>query len=980
MFFQFNTLSAFDFYHSTVSIEEYVKRAKLLSYNGVGVSDPNVYAFPSLAKECEKEGIKPLFGYRSHIQSSFSYHYEISLYLLNEEGYRNLCLLLSYKEETLSLSLLKRHCNGLALILHTGHDFYSETFLNYASKDILEMKNIFNDNFYIGISLVSSNDEVNVDTLYRYCDGYEYQTLAFPFVKYLLKTDAYKTAVLESSEHVKETEEESSIEEEGPFFLLSEKVIEKIYRQKDIQECEKLADKINFSFFEKRGQLISYDDEDTKLKEASLSGLKEKLNCDQIPEAYLTRLKYELEVIKTMKFSSYFLIVDDYVRFAKTNGIKVGPGRGSAGGSLVAYALDITDIDPIRFDLTFERFLNPNRVTMPDIDVDFDDERRNEVVLYLKQKYGEERVSPITTFVRLKPKSCLNLIGPVLKVQENRLKKLTSSISDKANTFEEARKDPYKGQAFSRLYQDPYFKKICDTANSLLGLPINTSLHAPGVILSQNPIYQSVPLSEGKKGAVLYEYPNMEQLGFLKVDILALSNLTFIKKIEEKILQNKKELPNISCDLENKAVYEVLNRLNLVEIFQLDSSFGMRKTIQAIKPSCFSDLAAAIALYRPGPMDHILDFASRKQGKEKIVYQDEKLKPILEETYGIMVYQEQIMKAVQVLASFTLGEADLFRRAISKKQASKMKEYKTAFLEGSMKNGLSKEKAESIYQNIEKFAEYGFNKSHAYAYGLIAYTLLYYKALYPKEFYLTALEKESLSSSKMSQIIEELQERKIVLRNPNINLSKPNEFVLKGNEIYLPLIASGNSDLFFKAIVEEREKGEFTSFYNFLFRLSSSIGEKDIKMMESFIDTGVFDCFSKNRAMLKKDMPDYLNFAHFDMLESSIPPLSKGEVDLGEMFYLEKMILGRILSCPLKKVFTRSSYHTLLVSDVSQMEFSHTITVEDEEKKYKIRFVKPSKVEKYDFVLVKGRLPYKANDYIEVEDFVECHRKVIKHA
>ena len=411
-----------------------------------------------------------------------------------------------------------------------------------------------------------------------------------------------------------------------------------------------------------------------------------------------------------------------------------------------------------------------------------------------KKKYGEDHISDIVTFVKLKPKSCLNMIGPVLGVQANRLKKLTQSSSDKATNFKEAKDDPIKGESFTKLYQDPYYQKICDIAESLMGLPINTSIHAPGAIISQDPIYITCPVRDGKTGTVLYEYPNMEQLGFLKVDILALSNLTFLKHIEEKILANKKALPDIYHDLDNRQVYQILNQEDVVEIFQLDTSYGMRKTIRQIKPSCFTDLAATIALFRPGPMDYIPNFANRKHGKEKISYADHRLKEILDETYGIMVYQEQIMKAVQVLANFSLGEADLFRRAISKKQISKMEAYKEKFIAGCKDNGIEEKNANAIFMDIEKFAQYGFNKAHAYAYGLITYSLLYYKTFFPIEFYSTALEMESFSSYKVTAMIDELNKRHLKMKNPNINLSLKNQYRFMDSDIYLPLSIAAHGD------------------------------------------------------------------------------------------------------------------------------------------------------------------------------------------
>jgi DNA polymerase-3 subunit alpha len=980
MFYQLQTKTSFNFYQSSVLIDDYASRANELHYGGIAITDSNLYGYPALSQACEKYHLKPIYGFHISLDCSCDFSLEANLYVLNEQGYLNLCKLLAEKKETYSLPLLSKYHDGLALIVNTDPDYYHDNFLTMLSKDFLAYKKVFQDNFYFGISLYSLDDQNEVTTLYEYCKSYDYNTIAFPKCEYVRKIDAYKKNLLMVCKNFDSDKDNiPQLEETGPYFLLSEKALASVYRQEDIKATEDFYHKIDFTFFKKRGHLVTYKNEDEQLKEDSIKGLLAKLHLTSLPKEYEERLNYELSVIKNMHFSSYFLIVDDYVRYAKNSGIKVGPGRGSAGGSLVAYALDITQVDPLRFDLTFERFLNPNRVTMPDIDIDFEDERRNEVVSYLKKKYGEDHISDIVTFVKLKPKSCLNMIGPVLGVQANRLKKLTQSISDKATNFKEAKDDPIKGESFTKLYQDPYYQKICDIAESLMGLPINTSIHAPGAIISQDPIYITCPVRDGKTGTVLYEYPNMEQLGFLKVDILALSNLTFLKHIEEKIVANKKELPDIYADLDNPKVYQVLNQEDVVEIFQLDTSYGMRKTIRQIKPSSFTDLAATIALFRPGPMDYIPNFAARKHGKEKISYADTRLKDILDETYGIMVYQEQIMKAVQVLAGFSLGEADLFRRAISKKQISKMEAYKTKFIDGCKANKITQGNAENIFADIEKFAQYGFNKAHAYAYGLITYSLLYYKTFYPIEFYSTALEMESFSSYKVTSIIEELRKRHIKMRNPNINISLKSGYHFSDKDVYLPLNGAVHADKLVDAIDKERGNGPFTSFYDFAKRMDSYITQNDYKAIYSLIDGGCFDSLCKSRVAMKNSLDSYLGFAHFDYPIENIPPLKDDGEDIGEMLYLEKMALGKILSVRLPRIFYKEDYHTFIVTDTSALELANVVTIDDENRHYRLYLDQKQDISKYDFILVKGNIPFKDNIAIHAEDVINCNRKVVKH-
>lgn len=978
MYYQLNTFTGFRFYRSSLIIEEYAKRAKELGYSGIGINDDRLYGFPELAKAAEKYALKPVFGFQFRLSNSKGGYFDATFFIKNEQGYQNLCLLYSLQKKEYDVKTIEKYKEGLILVISSSESFCDKEYLDFYNRDFYGYRKVFSDDFYFGITLSTKEERDNISDFYDFLEEQGYQSIAFPKVCYLKKNDAYKTNLLMASEHFTDSMETPELDREGPFFLLSDNALNLIYRKKELDEEEKLIAKIDFQFFVKRGQLPKFEDEDGQLKNLAFDGLKKKLGMEEIPQNYSKRLEYELDVIAKMHFSGYFLIVDDYVRFARSVSIKVGPGRGSAGGCLVAFALDITKVDPIRFDLTFERFLNPERVTMPDIDIDFEDTRRDEVVDYLKRKYGEERISDIITFSRLKPKSCLNLIGPVLKVNEVRLKALTRSISDKAGDFHTALNDPVKGEAFRKMYSDSYYREICDTAQGLLSLPINTSIHAPGVIISDKPIYLSCPRKNGRTGTVEFEYPNMESLGFLKVDILSLSNLTFIRDIENEIIKNKKTIPDVDNDLDNPKVYETLNNLDLVEIFQLDTSYGMRKTISLIKPNRFTDLAAAIALFRPGPMDYIETFANRKHQKEKIIYSDPRMEPILRETYGIMVYQEQIMKAVEVLAGFSLGEADLFRRAISKKKLSQIQEYHQKFISGCMGNGINEEKAESIFKDIERFAQYGFNKSHAYSYGLITYRLLYYKTFFPDEFYFACLKHESLNSSKMTDIIKELQKRGIRLRNPDINISLKTEPIKKDNSIYLPLDTININENLMDSILLQRNNGVFQSFYDFVRRCYDGIKGDDRKTISSMIEAGFFNCLSKSRIGMKERLPGYLNFAHFDMDPDQVPTISDSGEDIGEMLYLEKMALGRILSCSLERIFHKEGYQTFLVTDVSNLERNHRFQIDNESNRYVITLKTPLSIQKYDFVLIKGFFPYKSI-YPQVQDIIPCGRKVVKH-
>jgi DNA polymerase III subunit alpha len=965
---QLNTETAYDFGSSTILPADYALRAKSLGYAGIGISDNHLFAFPSFAEALEGQELKGLFGYHVPLASIGTVSFDGTLFVLSEKGYRNLCEILSTDITVLGTDILNTYHEGLALVLDAGSndDFRQKTALDAFAPQILNFSKIFGKDFYIGIAIYSEVDKNEMPELYQFCSDNGYQTIAFPKALYLRKSDAKKTILLNKA---LKGEKADALPDSGPFFLLSEKVLQTLYRQPDIDATSELLAKADFTFFAKRGQLISFgSDDDGQLSTLSMKGLLAKTNGNPQP-AYLNRLSYELSVIQSMAFSSYFLLVSDYVTYAKANGIKVGPGRGSACGSLVAYVLGITDLDPLRYNLSFERFLNPKRKNMPDIDIDFDSQRRNEVVDYLRHRYGENYVADIITFSTLKPKSALKLIGPALSFNESRLSAITSAISDKAENFAMAREDYFLGDRFSTLYADPYYHNLCDMAEGLLGIPVNTSIHAAGIILSQNEIHKTCPMSLKTKGTVQYEYPAMERMGFLKVDILALSNLTFLKEIEEKLTAEKKPLPDIQSSLEDKAVYDVLNSLELSDIFQLNSE-GMKKTIKAIHPTQFSDIPALISLYRPGPKKYISLYSDRKHGKAPVTYRTPILEPILKDTYGIMIYQEQVIEAVKAVASFSASDADLFRRAISKKDLSKMEKYKDQFLKGAQANGLSAAVSEGLYQDIEEFANYGFNKSHAYAYAIIAYTLLYYKANYPEEFYSVAFNDTSLNSEDASKLIQEIEANGFTLQAPSLNDSMSNGITVQAKNVFLPLsaVSSLPKTAAEKILAERTEHGPFLSFYDFAKRLSGRLTLTEEKGLPALIDAGGFDSFFPIRTVLRDHLSEYLSFARMSFKDSSIPPLKdEGGEDLGERLFREKRALGIIASQKLDSIVHKDGYMTLLVTD--DAEIGRRIVAESATQSYTL-LTADATLTKNSFLLVKFSDPTYIRGYQTPDDLI----------
>lgn len=948
--YQLCTTTAYEIGNSVILPDSYAKRAQELGYNSIAVTDDNIRCYPSFADACSECGIRPIFGLKITLSSSKTYPYKGYLYIKDEEGYKNICYLLSTKEKVIGIDFLKYHHEGLKLVIQADNDnFFQDYFLTTISKDVFAYRKIFKDDFAFGITINSKEDKEDAITFYTYCKNNEYKVLAFPEIRYLLKPESKKLDLFKAGinkEHYVE-------KEDGPYFLLSEKALTAIYRECDIEECEDFFKDCIFQFFIKRGNLITFDDEDETLKKEAYNGLKERFGS-AIKQEYLGRLEYELSVIKEMKFSSYFLLVKDYVSYAKRNDIKVGPGRGSAGGSLVAYALSITEIDPIKYDLSFERFLNPKRKTMPDIDIDFDDEKRNKVVEYLVKRYGESHVCTIRTYSCLKPKSALKLIGPALSVQENRIKEICRFIPDNAKTFEEALNDnSWSSRKLKELLSDTYYQDLVNKAKGLLKLPVNLSFHAPGVIVSKDEIYLTCPRENGQFGTVEFEYPYMERLGFLKVDILSLSNLTFIKKIEDEIVKSDKSIPNIENNLNDEETFNTLNRLDLAEIFQLDATIGMKQTIQQVKPRQFTDIPAILSLYRPGPKDYISLYADRKNGVKKITYSDSRLEPILKETYGIMVYQEQVIKAVQVLASFSASDADLFRRAISKKNIAKMEMYKEQFLEGTKKNGINKDKALEIYQDIEKFANYGFNKSHAYCYSMITYRLLYYKTHFFEEFYRVAFRENSLSSIGGYNLIKEITKKKIHFHVPNINHSLKDDILFDCDKVYLPFKAvSGIDDDLIDIIIEERNNGLFVSFYDLIKRIESKTNKNNRRTLLNLIMAGGLDELSKNRKAMEEHMNQYFDFAKMSFPDEMIPDLEDVKEDIGERLAEEKSKLGMIFSKSLSSIAKKEGFKTLIITDTSKVDYDHTVTASSEAADYQIRLTKEEVLKKNDIVLV----------------------------
>jgi DNA polymerase-3 subunit alpha len=631
------------------------------------------------------------------------------------------------------------------------------------------------------------------------------------------------------------------------------------------------------------------------------AGLDRKLGKDAPPH-YQARLVNELHMIRKMGFTSYFLIVWDFIRHAKKQGIPVGPGRGSAAGSLVSYCLDITEIDPIRYNLLFERFLNPERVSMPDIDVDFCQDRRQEVINYVAEKYGADHVAQIITFGTMKAKAAIRDVGRAMDIPYAEVDRIAKLIpNDLKITIEEAlKKEPQLKQAYET---DESVRELLMIAMRLEGLNRHASTHAAGVVISPEPLTNYAPLYRNPADESIvtqFEMKALEKVGLLKFDFLGLKTLTVIEKTLEYIKQAGGEFALEGLSLDDAQTYELLSSGQTAGVFQLESE-GMRDILIRMQPNRFEDLIALVALYRPGPMQWIDDFIKRKKGETKVTYLMPQLKEILDETYGIILYQEQVMLIANKIANFSMGQADILRKAMGKKNAEEMEKQKEVFIRGAIKNGITEKKAKRLFEMMEPFAQYGFNKSHSAAYAYIAYQTAYLKAHYPVAFMAATLTLDMSDSDKIVKSINECRKMKIEMLPPDINLSG-REFRVIGNSIRFGLEAvKGVGGAAIEQMLEVREEnGPFVSPADLLKRVDTRKVNK--KVLEGLVKAGAFDSLGISRAVAMEAVSEGLNgsgrsFRNVDQVsmfgdESEYPQPSVAEWDEPELLKNEKEALG----------------------------------------------------------------------------------------
>lgn len=854
-FVPLHVYSGYSLLKSGLKIDQYLDVAKKMGLTTVGISDFSTFTgAPLLYHEAEKRGLKVILGEDLVIENLL-----FSFFVLNEQGYQNLLKLSLEVEKGNNLKdVILEHNEGLAVVLTTQNDPLKASLLasedDFAKRLAKLTRGI--DNFYLGLEI--TNEKTYIEAIREFAFSHGYKLIAYPSIKYVKKEDAIVLEMMKAIDS-KEVLETKSLE--GDEYLKTPEEIANLYTEEELKNIDELVSLVNFDFAKPRGKMISWFDVtgekgDDALARLAKQGLEEKGKTS--PE-YISRLEFELNTIKQMGYSDYFLIVKDYIDFAKTHDIAVGPGRGSAAGSLVSYALGITVPDPLQYDLLFERFLNPARQTMPDIDVDFSDIHREEIVSYLRSKYGSNHVARIQAVQTLGAKAALNDVGRIFNYDKHDIEMFTKLIKDEKDDKLSLR-EIYKTNAKFRelVNNDKYYLEIVTLASKIEGLPRQGSLHAVGIVLNAEPLEGVIPLSNAFDGGYVeqFEKDYIEEQGFLKMDILALRNITIVEDClallnAKGIKINRDEIP-----YDDHAGIKLIASGKTTGLFQVDTA-TMRKGIASLKPKTFEDVVALLALNRPGPMAFIKNYADRRDGKEKYSYLSEALKNILGPTYGIIVYQEQIMQIASKMAGFSLGEADSFRRAVSKKDSKKLEALRSSFVKGAVSKGYKQDEANNVFNLIDKFANYGFNRSHSLVYAIFTDRMAYLKAHYPKEFYTSILA--NASTTEFNNTIAEMKALKIKVKCPDVNESGM-AFKLQGDSILFPITSiRGVSSVTAQNIEIERANGPFKDLFDFVIRMKK-YRFSDAQLI-SLIDAGCFDSIEPSRTSLRLTIPNALSYA-----------------------------------------------------------------------------------------------------------------------
>ncbi len=866
------------------------KRVKELGQTAVAITDHGVmYGAIDFYRACKAEGIKPIIGCEVYVtpqdRTRFDRVHELDaesrhLVLLcrNEEGYKNLSYMVSkgfvegfYIKPRIDMALLRKHCGGLIALSACLAGEIPKRLVNgeyeNAKAYALEMRDLFGeDGFYLELQDHGIRNQAVVNQgLLRLHEETGIPLVCTNDCHYLAPEDAESHDVLLCIQTGKLVEDEKRMRyEPRNFYVRSTEEMEKLFTKypEAIENTGRIAQLCNLEFTFGKYHLPEFrvpegETSQSYIRRLCEEGFQAKYR-GQHPE-YHQQLDYELNMIEKMGFTDYFLIVSDFVRFARQAGIPVGPGRGSAAGSMVSYCLDITDVEPMKYGLYFERFLNPERVSMPDIDMDFGDTRRDEVVDYVRRKYGDDRVAQIVTFGTMAARGAIRDVGRVLNMPYAEVDVVAKQVPSGPGALHITLDDALRlSKPLKDMYdQDEKIKKLIDTAKALEGMPRHASTHAAGVVITKDPVYTYVPLAKNDETIVCqYTMVTLEELGLLKMDFLGLRNLTVLDDAVEMVRREKPDFSLADVPEDDQAVYDMLTQGKTSGVFQMESA-GMTGVCVGLKPQSVEDLTAIVALYRPGPMESIPRFIACKHDPKLVTYKHPALEPILSITYGCIVYQEQVMQIFQQLAGYSLGQADMVRRAMSKKKAKDIAKEQQAFLHGDQErhiagcvaNGIPEDIAQAIYNEIYDFANYAFNKAHAVCYAVVAYQTAWFKLHYPKE-YMAALLTSVLDwSEKVAEYINECRDMGIALLPPDVNRSY-DRFTVEEEGIRFGLVAIKNIGRgFIQGVVKERKAGgPFTGFQDFCQRMYG--GDMNKRAVENLIRAGAFDSFGAYRSQL----------------------------------------------------------------------------------------------------------------------------------
>ena len=856
MFAPLNTKTEYSFLDSVVKLDDYLEGALRLGYKTVGICDVgNLHAAFRFVRKAQMLNLQPVIS----IELNFEWRglpVSFSFIAKNTEGYKNLLRISTFHNyDRRQFSDIQNHLSGIALVIPETYGTLSE----------LSELAAFADEAYIGI-----DQQTDKGTKFNL------PTLPFPAVRYLNFADNEILAILHAVRDGLSFDESLTVSSNE---LLQRPEAYESYFQKYFPQAltnlSVLTAKIAYQFdeklelprFDKKREAVEH------LREEAILGLsarlEEKKSLTEISSVslasalaeesttidlsvYQERLEKELSVIHQMGFDDYFLIVADLLRYAREQDIYCGMGRGSAAGSLVAYVLGITQVDPVKHNLFFERFLNPERVAMPDIDIDMPDDRRAELLAYMKNRYGSDHVAQIVTFSTLGKRQALRDVGKAFGMTEAELSNLTRMLVRRFGTLADEYENNQRFKA--EVLKNGKLKRIYEVARRIEGMPRQTSTHASGVVLSEESLMNYVSLKPSEDLALTqYEAPDVEAIGLLKIDFLGLRNLTIISRLRDLVKKRQKiDIDPLKIDLEDETTLALFRAGNTMGIFQFENP-QMRRFLRNLAPSKFDDIVDATSIFRPGPSQFIPQFVARRHGKEIVPVVDDSISEILKPTYGIMIYQEQIMQVAQAFAGFSLGKADLLRRAISKKKGSELEKLREDFLISAGEMGHSKEKAEEIYDLIERFANYGFNRSHGFAYGALAFQIAYFKAHFPDEFY-----EIQLRDRKREVMILDALDNGFEIEKPNINQMKIGDFV-KNKKIRLGLAhVQGISRDLAKWIVENQS---YKNLADFVEKLPNNFHKKESIL--PLIQIGAFDYADSNRGKLAYNLADHANLLNY---------------------------------------------------------------------------------------------------------------------